>query len=40
MNVLISGASGLIGKDLVPLLQRDGHQVLQSALAHVLKERS
>jgi len=29
VTVLISGASGLIGKDLEPLLQRDGHQVLR-----------
>jgi NAD dependent epimerase/dehydratase family enzyme len=29
VNLLISGASGLIGSDLVPLLQGDGHQVLR-----------
>ena len=28
MNVLVSGASGLLGGTLVPVLRRDGHQVI------------
>ena len=27
MNILITGANGMLGKDLVPILRRAGHKV-------------